>query len=147
MSNGSKNFAEMSLLVFPSHTNPTGTLFGGVILERVDICAALTARRAMYALGAFANSIHLVTRHMDSIDFKIPGKVNDLIFFSGEVTDLGTSSITVKVEVVKEDGYGTRISMLTANVVMCCVDKDGKKVPHHLIFDDGKIVVGSLSTP
>ena len=36
---------EMSEIVLPSHANNLGTVFGGVIMQWVDACAAMAAQR------------------------------------------------------------------------------------------------------
>lgn len=129
-------FERMSFLVFPTHSNHMGTLFGGVILERIDICAGITARRALYNNGIPLNDeIRVLTRHMDEIDFRVPGYTGDLIFLTGEVVEVGNSSLKIRVTVEKEDMRGRKFIMTTANVVMCLVDHNNLKFNHGLKID------------
>lgn len=127
-------FNGMSLLVFPSHCNPFGHLFGGTLLERIDICAGLTARQLLYK-HPVEQHINAVTRHMSDIDFTVSADVGDLVHFTGVVTELGITSITIKVMVEKIDKRGTKTKMTSAEVVMCTVDGNNNKVAHNLAFN------------
>ncbi|MCL4246053.1 MAG: acyl-CoA thioesterase, partial [Candidatus Dadabacteria bacterium] len=56
-----------SELVFPTHTNHYGTIFGGRVLELMDMTAAMAAMR-------FAGE-DTVTASIEAVDFKQPIKV------------------------------------------------------------------------
>ena len=61
--------------VFPEHINFVGTLFGGVLLAKMDIAAATLVRKLLYDTEADG----AVTASMDKVDFLAPGHVGDLI--------------------------------------------------------------------
>lgn len=77
--------------MMPRDTNPHGTIFGGVILSYVDQAGAIEA----YSHGAR----RVVTVAMDKVVFHAPVFVGDLVSLYGELVQIGTTSITVKVVV------------------------------------------------
>ena len=50
----------MTQLVLPSHTNALDTIFGGVVMSWIDICAAISAQRHSQKV--------VVTASMDSTE-------------------------------------------------------------------------------
>lgn len=114
-----------SFLVFPQDLNSTGTLFGGKVLAEMDIAAAMTARRALIG----GNHDGIVTAHISSVDFKNPAGLNDLILLEGIVTSVGTTSLKISVNVVKEDSKGTKTLICCGNFVFVAM-KDKKPYPH-----------------
>jgi acyl-CoA thioesterase YciA len=77
--------------MLPRDTNPHGTIFGGVILSYIDQAGAIEAHRH--------GARRVVTVAMDKVVFHKPVYVGDLVSFYGDLVDIGTTSITVKVTV------------------------------------------------
>jgi acyl-CoA thioesterase YciA len=100
-----------------------GNIFGGVLLNHMDLAGAYVAHRAC------ANSYidRCVTRLMDKIEFKQPVHVNDVITCYGSVMRIGNTSITVRVDVEADRG-GKIIPVTCANMVFVAVDGHGKPV-------------------
>ncbi|MFQ5412030.1 MAG: acyl-CoA thioesterase, partial [Phycisphaerae bacterium] len=64
------------VMMMPRDTNSHGTIFGGVILSYLDQAGAIEARK----LGC----THVVTVAMDSVEFKQPVFVGDVLSFHAE---------------------------------------------------------------
>lgn len=109
--------------MMPSDTNAHGTIFGGVILSHIDQAGAIAARA--YTKG------RVVTVAMKEVEFHKPVYVGDIVSYFAWVTALGTTSITVKVEVVAERyrPYGRKVEVTEAEVVYVSVDDHFEKIP------------------
>ncbi len=80
----------VKVIAMPADTNADGDIFGGWILSVMDSAAALIARqRAKKRVATVA--IH-------NMKFERPASVGDCIECYGEVTRVGTTSLTVKIE-------------------------------------------------
>ncbi|NLK17312.1 MAG: acyl-CoA thioesterase [Clostridiales bacterium] len=95
-------------------------LFGGRLMEWIDIVAAVAARR-------HSNS-EVTTVSVDSLHFKAPAYVNDTLAMSGRITYVGNSSMEVRVDTYVERLSGKREHINTAYVVLVAIDKEGKSV-------------------
>ncbi|HYC78516.1 MAG TPA: hotdog domain-containing protein [Planctomycetota bacterium] len=109
--------------MMPRDTNVHGTIFGGVILSHIDQAGALAAR----AYGA----ARVVTVSMKEVVFKKPVYVGDVVSFYAKVTRVGTTSVTVRVEVEAErlSPVGHHVPVTEAEVVYVGVDEHGNKMP------------------
>ena len=85
---------EIRVLPAPSDANIYGDVFGGWIMAQVDIAGSLPATRR-------ANG-RVATIAVNSFVFKHPVFVGDLLSFYAEIIKVGTTSITVYVEVYAE---------------------------------------------
>ena len=115
--------------VFPEHINFVGSLFGGVLLGKIDIAAATLARKLLYN----TNADGAVTASMDKVDFLLPGNVGDLITIKSVLKSLGRSSLLIQCKVYKEDMKGNTEKMCTAMFTFVAM-KEGKPYPHGLSF-------------
>lgn len=75
----------------PADVNIHGDVFGGWIMSQADIAGAIVAERR--AGG------RVVTVAVNEFVFKHPVALGDLVSFYGEVVRVGTTSLTVAVEV------------------------------------------------
>lgn len=91
----SKSLITLSTLMMPEHANHLGNVHGGVIMKLVDEAAAIAAMRHA---GSPA-----VTVAMDSMSFKQPVQVGDLLICNAMVTFTHRSSMEVEVHVTAED--------------------------------------------
>lgn len=78
----------------PAAANPGGSIFGGWIMSYVDIAGSIPALER--AQGA------VVTRAVESFEFKKPVFVGDLVSCYAEIVSEGRTSMTVNVEVYAE---------------------------------------------
>lgn len=115
--------------VFPEHINFVGTLFGGVLLGKMDIAAATLARKILYNTEADG----AVTASMDKVDFLLPGHIGDLITIKSVLKSLGRSSILIQCKVYREDRKGNIEKMCTAMFTFVAM-KEGKPYLHNLSF-------------
>jgi len=105
----------------PADTNQGGSIFGGWIMSQVDIAGSIPANQR--AKGK------IVTRAVDSIEFKKPVFVGDLISCYAEVVSTGKTSVTVKVDVYAERstlGEVEVIKVTEAQLVYVAIDDLGK---------------------
>mgnify|MGYP000197299596 CR=1 FL=1 len=108
----------------PSDLKEGGTLFGGWILSHVDIAGSIPA--ALRAKGP------VVTRAVDSFEFKKPVFAGDLISCYAEVVSVGRTSITVHVEVYAQHmdkGVVSTMPVTEASLVYVAIDDHGKPRP------------------
>ena len=75
----------------PADVNANGDIFGGWIMSQVDIAGGITA--SVRARG------RVVTVAVNSFTFEERVLVGDLVSFFAEVERVGTTSMTVRVEV------------------------------------------------
>jgi len=111
------------VVMMPRDTNALGTIFGGVILDYIDLSAAVEAH--LYHLGK------IVTVAMDKIEFKQPVFVGDMVSFFTETARIGRTSIVVKVDVWAQRASARRVfvPVTHACVTMVAVDDDLNPVP------------------
>lgn len=83
--------AEMTEIVMPGDANHLGTCFGGKIMSWIDIAAAVAAQRLVGTV---------VTASVDSIEFKRPIRVGDLVTIKSSVNRVWNSSMEVGVKVL-----------------------------------------------
>lgn len=110
--------------MLPKDTNAYGTIFGGVILSYIDLAGGIECRRQ--------SPKKFVTKAMHEVVFVAPVYLGDLVTFYTRTVRMGTTSITVDVEVeVERLGLGgTRdiVRVTEAEVVYVAVGADGQPV-------------------
>jgi acyl-CoA thioesterase YciA len=84
----------LRVMPMPADANQNGDIFGGWIMSQVDIAGGTVAGRA--ARGRIA------TVAVKEFTFKQPVQIGDLVSFYVELVRIGTTSVTVKVEVYAE---------------------------------------------
>lgn len=103
----------------PSAVNPGGSIFGGWIMSYVDIAGSIPALDR--ARGP------VVTRAVESFEFRKPVFVGDLISCYADIVKEGRTSITVKVEVFAERRTGAEsscIKVTEARLVYVAIDEN-----------------------
>ena len=78
-------------LAMPADTNPNGDLFGGWIMSQMDIAGGILAKETARS--------RVVTVAVDGFKFLKPVKVGDVVCCYGRVLRIGTTSITIELEV------------------------------------------------
>ncbi|MBX9710848.1 MAG: acyl-CoA thioesterase [Xanthobacteraceae bacterium] len=110
-----------SEVVFPEHANHYGTLFAGTAL-------ALMAKAAFLA-GARHAGCNVVMARSENVEFTEPVKVGEVIEIIGRVARAGRSSMTIEVEIVREDvANGARKRVVHGTFEMVAVNKDGRPI-------------------
>lgn len=118
--------ATHSFTVFPEDLNYNGSLFGGKILAEIDIAGIKPIRRMLYMTGCD----NVVTARIDRVDFLKPGKLGDLIEMTATIFKLGSTSISVYVNVTREDEAGRIEKICDASLVYVSL-KNGKPHSHN----------------
>lgn len=108
------------VLAMPTDTNASGDIFGGWIMSQVDIAASIAAHRRAQT--------RTVTVAVNSFQFKKPVYVGDLISTYAKIEKVGTTSLTVFVEVYAERGrQKTEVVKVTeATLTFVAIDDEGK---------------------
>jgi len=87
---------EMTQIIMPSHTNgAAGILFGGVVMQWIDICAGVAAMR--HAGGP------VVTASIDRLDFLSPIELGEIVILQAQVNFVHRTSMEVGCRVETED--------------------------------------------
>jgi len=107
--------------------NGYSRLFGGKLMEWIDIVAAVVARRHC--------GTGVTTAAVDSLTFKAPAYVNDTVILSGHITYAGKTSMEICVQTFVEALDGSRCEINKAYLVMVAIDSNGHpvEVPRLLI--------------
>lgn len=109
-------------LVFPHLTNHIGTLFGGHALAMMDKAAFLSATR-------FSRR-SMVTVASDRVEFKVPVRAGQMVELVARVVRVGTTSVTVSVQMFAEDLLAPRRVLAThGSFVFVAVDENGHPIP------------------
>ena len=108
--------------VFPTDTNPQGTLFGGQLVAWMDKAAGIAAMRQARRT--------VVTAAIENISFKVPILVGDLVELKALVVSVGRTSMVVEVEVFREGPFGTDRELCTVGrFTMVALDEDRRPTP------------------
>ncbi len=108
------------VVLLPKDTNRHGTIFGGVILNHLDMAGAVEAQRAGH--------VRYVTVCMREVVFKAPVYVGDVVSYYTRTTKIGRSSVTIAVDVEAERSDGQKVSVTSAELVFVAVDEAGSPV-------------------
>ena len=118
-------------LMQPEHANHHGNVHGGWIMKLVDEAGALACMR--HAQN------RVVTVAVDSLVFREPIKIGDLIILDAEVTYAGRTSMEAEVQVISENPItGERKHTNTAYLVYVALDDENKpsSVPELILETD-----------
>ena len=110
----------LKVIPMPRDCNANGDIFGGWVMAQVDLAGAVVPAR--YVDGRMA------TVAVNQFVFKQPVRVGDILSFFSSVTRIGTTSITVQVEVYAERfrAQGRYIKVTEASVTYVAIDDFGK---------------------
>ncbi len=91
----SESASTLHQFMMPEHANPGGSVHGGLIMKWVDEAGAISAMRHAQR--------PVVTIAVDSMTFKSPVLVGQLLTLQAKVTYVGRTSVEVSVRVHAED--------------------------------------------
>ncbi|MEN9892268.1 MAG: hypothetical protein RLY78_2563 [Pseudomonadota bacterium] len=113
----------MRVMPMPADLNGNGDVFGGWLMAQVDLAGAVLPARV--ARGRIA------TVAVNQFVFKQPVYVGDLVSFYARVERVGTTSITIHVEVwVERDPADPKLVKVTeASLTYVAIDARGKPRP------------------
>lgn len=110
----------LKVIPMPADCNANGDIFGGWVMAQVDLAGSvLPARRAQGRMATVA---------VNEFIFKQPVRIGDLLSFYSEITRVGRTSITVRVEVYAERmrSQGSYTKVTEAQLTYVAIDENGK---------------------
>ncbi len=113
----------LKVIPMPGDSNANGDIFGGWVMAQVDLAGSVIPARI--AKGRIA------TVAVNQFIFKQAVKIGDLLSFFAEVERIGTTSVTVKVEVYAQRMRQPEqtIKVTEANLTYVAIDMEGKPRP------------------
>ena len=110
----------LKVIPMPADCNPNGDIFGGWVMAQVDLAGSVVPARHVDG--------RIATVAVNQFIFKQPVKVGDILSFFASVTRIGTTSITVQVEVYAERlrAQGRYIKVTEASLTYVAIDDFGK---------------------
>jgi acyl-CoA hydrolase len=113
--------SERSEIIFPGDSNPLGNLFGGRLMQFIDLVAAMCATRHSRGIP--------VTVSMDHIDFVAPVKVGDILILKASVNRAFNTSMEIGVKAMVEDVRAqTHHHVASAYLTFVAVDPTGHRI-------------------
>lgn len=110
---------ETAQVVLPGITNNHGTIFGGMLMQWIDIAGAIAASR--HAQGP------VVTASMDRLHFMAPVRAGAVVIVQAQVNFAARSSMEIGARVFVEDPRTqTRVQATRAYLTFVAVDDDGR---------------------
>jgi len=115
----------LRVMPMPADANGNGDIFGGWIMAQVDLAGAVLPARICKG--------RIATVAVNEFIFKQPVSVGDLLSFYATVTRVGTTSVTVHVEVYAERNPQDLVvvKVTEANLTYVAIDGQGqpRKIP------------------
>ena len=113
----------LRVVPMPADANQNGDIFGGWIMSQVDIAGGIVAGRI--ARGRVA------TVAVKEFVFKQPVQIGDVLSFYTDIERVGTTSITVTVEVYAErrPSDPTVVKVTEATLTYVAIDREGRPRP------------------
>ena len=116
--------AEQVHIIMPADCNQGFRLFGGKLMEWVDVVAAVVARRH--------SACEVTTAAIDRLEFLAPVKLNDIVVLQGRLVYVGKTSMLVCVDTYVEDAACREITRQHVNrayLTMVALDAERKPTP------------------
>ncbi len=122
----SDSHTEHVQIVMYRHTNGSGRLFGGALLEMIDVVGAICARRH--------SGTQVTTVAIDHLSFRAPADINSTLLLISEVESVGNTSMKVRVSTFVETLDGQREEINTAFLTYVALDNENRptRVPRLL---------------
>ena len=105
-------------ILMPGDLNGYSRLFGGRLMEWIDVVAAVVARRH--------SGCEVTTASVDNLAFQAPAFANDTVVLEGRITCVGRTSMEVRVDTFVEELGGARHQVNRAYLVMVALDRSQK---------------------
>jgi len=119
-------------VVLPNDTNHVGNLFGGKLMQWVDITAAIAAQRHCGRV--------VVTASINHVSFDNPIKQNSVVTLEAKVSRAFTSSMEVFVDVYVENTVtGEQTKCNEAILTFVAIDQNGAPLPVPAIEPESEI--------
>ncbi|MDD2269225.1 MAG: acyl-CoA thioesterase [Eubacteriales bacterium] len=116
----SESKTERVEIVLFEHLNGFSRLFGGKLVEWIDVVAAVVARRH--------SNCNVTTASVDNLQFKKPAYMNDTVLIQGCMTYVGRTSMEVRVDTYVERLDGEKNLINRAYLVLVALDENENPV-------------------
>ena len=110
------SYSEQVQVLTQANINGYNRLFGGQLMEWIDLVAAVVARRH--------SGRNVTTAVVDTLTFQAPARANDTIIICGYVTYVSRTSMEVCTKTYVENLNGSRQLINTAYLVMVALDEN-----------------------
>lgn len=118
----SESFTINTEVVLPNDTNHVGNLFGGKLLQWMDITAAICAQRHCKRV--------VVTAGINNVSFNNPIKQNSVVTLEARVSRAFSSSMEIFMDVFVEDPVtGVKTKCNEAIFTFVAIDQNGAPLP------------------
>lgn len=113
----------LKVIPMPADTNGNGDIFGGWVMAHVDLAGSVLPARIIRG--------RMATVAVKEFVFKEPVRVGDILSFFSSVVRIGTTSITVDVEVYAEHvrAQGQFVKVTEALLTYVAIDENGRPRP------------------
>jgi len=109
-------------IAMPADANSNGDIFGGWMMSQMDLAGGVAA--VQRAQG------RIVTVAVDAMTFHLPVNVGDLVSCYAQVTRVGRSSLTVKIDAWVQRRIGRHMERVTSgSFTYVAVDEKGRPRP------------------
>ena len=124
----------MHELILPNDTNNLDTVFGGKVMQYMDLCAAMSAYK-------FARTA-VVTASVDRSDFLAPARVGDMLILKSSVNYSHNSSMEIGVRIDAENvKTGKTRHTATAYLTFVSLDESGKPLAVNNIIPETEVEI------
>ncbi len=140
MKTPSESYTEQVQIVSSADLNGFSRLFGGKLMQWIDIVAAVCARRH--------SGCNVTTAMVDKLEFHAAARSNDILLLTAKITYTGRTSMEVCVESYVENPHNRRTLINRAYFIMVALDDDERPTPipqllpetdeEKLAWEDGK---------
>jgi acyl-CoA hydrolase len=114
------SYSEQVQVLTQANINGYNRLFGGQLMEWIDVVAAVVARRH--------SNRNVTTAVVDTLTFQAPAHANDTVIICGHITYVRRTSMEVCIKSYVERLDGSRKLINTAYIVMVALDENEKPV-------------------
>lgn len=116
----SESKTEHVQIILFEHLNGYDRLFGGKLVEWIDVVAAVVARRH--------SNRNVTTAAIENLQFKEPAYINDTVVLQGRMTYTGKTSMEVRVDTFVEKLNGEKTLINRAYLVLVALDENEKPI-------------------
>ena len=110
-------------VVRQEHLNQYGNIFGGYLLQTID-------EMAFVACVERWPGRNFVTRAMNDIEFRAPGRLGDVLETCCHIEKIGRTSVHVHTQIhIRQSRSNCRALSFDGMVIMVCVDDRGAALP------------------
>ena len=117
-----KSLTTNTEVVLPNDTNHVGNLFGGKLMQWLDVTAAIAAQRHCGRV--------VVTAAINHVSFDMPIKQNSIVTLEAKVSRAFSSSMEVFIDVYFENpSTGQKTKCNEAILTFVAIDQNGSPLP------------------